>query len=130
MNKWMLASLSLVLAGATALPAQAQDQRRWGGESSGQPGEIGTSDAERAQRGDGRQERVDVRQQPAERGRGMPREERYEGRAWQGGSRPGELRELGAAQVVQQARQDRQDRGYDRGYDRRDDRRGDGERFR
>lgn len=95
MNKMMLASLTLLLAGATALPVAADDnKRRAGGESSWQ------GDSRQGDKGRYREDREDRRDERQDHRDGR-RDDRQEWRA--------------------DRHDDRHDR-YDR-YDRRDDRR-------
>jgi Ni/Co efflux regulator RcnB len=111
MNKLMLASLSLFLAGAAALPAQAQEQRRWDRDGSGR-GEVAAQDeGDREERRAARQERREV-----------VRDERGDRRNPQADFRQTPPVAAPPPQVVQQARQERGVDGRNRGADRRDDR--------
>lgn len=101
MNKMMLASLTLLLAGATALPVTAAENKRGpGGQQSWQ------ADHRQGDRSRHREDRRDDRQDHR-RGR---RDDRQDWRADHRDQR-------------QDNRHDRYDNRYDRRYDRRDDRR-------
>ena len=129
MNKLMLASLSLLLAGATAVPAQAQDERGWDRDASGQPGQVGTSGAEVSPRGEGRQDRgEDRREERQERGADRQgrsqvlseavREQREERRDWASEARPGQPGYGGVTGAMPPVQQPRDyDRRADYAYD-------------
>jgi Ni/Co efflux regulator RcnB len=122
MNKLMVASLSLLLAGAAALPAQAQEERSWDREPAAEPGQVETNEARRAPRGEVRQERGEDRQERGEGRREIVREERTAPQDRQPAGRPWEPGQSGQSGVVQVPQSERQDRSYDRRDDRRDDR--------
>jgi Ni/Co efflux regulator RcnB len=119
MNKLMLASLSLLLAGAAALPAQAQDQRRW----DRAVGESGQGDVtERAQqRREAREERGEARQERGD----AAREERGARRDGQAGGRRIEPVQPIVAPIVNPVAQARGNERRDWNAGRRDDRRDD-----
>lgn len=116
MNKLMLASLSLLLAGAAALPAQAQEQRRWDRGTSGEPGQAVASESDRSVRYEGREERREARRDGNEGGRQVVREQVYQPRDQVSDIRPGQPGYGGVSGSMPPVQQGR-------GYDRRDDRR-------
>ena len=134
MNKWMLASVTLLLVGATAVPVQAQDQRRGDRESSAERADR----SERGNRGERRESRgEDRREDRGDRqadGRRTPPVQTVEPRRPDGGGSYGGGRPTPAQVAIERNRQPvgqdrrgdrrdwRDDRRDDRG-DRRDDRR-------
>jgi Ni/Co efflux regulator RcnB len=144
MNKLMLASITVLLAGGLALPVEAQDNRRRGGDTA--ENDRGR-DAERADRGDRRGERGEGRGNRGEaRGQNPGRGDDSAGRRAHAGPPQGTPRQFapppGRGPSVQpdrrpvvaqsavrapvaQGRYDRRDDRRDSRYDRRDDRRDD-----
>ncbi len=120
MNRWKLASVTLLLAGATALPLQAQDQRRDDRESSDQS----DGRAEPGNRGERREGLRDDRDQAADGRRLQPVPDVAPGaREGRGRDNADGSRFTPAQVAIQQSRQPvRQDRRDDR-RDERGDRR-------
>lgn len=142
MNKWMLASITVLLAGGLALPVEAQDNRRRGGDSSENDRDRG---GDRADRGNRRADRGENREDRGERRRAVREDEGgdrrvvvdpRQGPQRQFGPPPGRapvaqpdrrplVAQAGVRAPVVQGRQDRRDDRRDYRGDRRDDRRDD-----
>ena len=131
MNKWMVASVSLLLAGATAVPALAQETQRWEGDSAAEPGDVSSTESQQPARSEAQAEvRADMRSEgriigrpvPPPEGREVVREERTVRQEWQGDAL-GQPGDVGAGVAPRQQTQprayQRRNQNTDQRYDNR-----------